>query len=471
MKKYFEIFKSKMQALESSKILLLLSGGVDSMVLAHFLIEAKDELNLKIGCFHLNHLYRGIDADNDEKFVRNFCLQNNLEHHIEKRNVEKIATEKKQGFELCARELRLEIAENIKEKYNYDYILTAHHLDDSTESIVHNFIRGFGLSGLKGIDYKKGYFIRPFLDFEKSELIEIARNLNIEYREDKSNLDTDFTRNQIRHNIIPEILKINPKFKKTLNNSIKQIAEDNSFIEKTAIKTLGEIKNPKDDLNFNNMDIISLDIEKFRNIDIAIKKRIIRIIVEKFKGNLVDVYSSIIDEIIALSNNKTSGKYLTFKDIVFEVSRDKFIIYKNIDDEFEKINIKIGENNFNGAIINVSMIDINTLKNYEFENNKKQNDYIILPNEYLDKTLVLRRRKSGDYITPSRLKGQKKSVKKLFIDLKLSRLEKSRQVLLSTDDRNNENVLWIAGKEKIDTKLKINNKNYENFILIELLNL
>ncbi len=464
---YIENFKNKMQAFESSKILLLLSGGVDSMVLAYFLLKIKEELNLDIGCFHLNHMYRGIEADNDAEFVREFCIANSLKHFVLKKNIPKIAEEKKLGFELCARQVRLGLAEEIKEENNYDYIATAHHLNDSVESIMHNFIRGTSLKGLTGIDFVNGYYIRPFIDISKDEIIALSKAFNIEYREDKTNQDTDFTRNQIRHNIIPEILKVNSNFKHTLQNSAKRISEDNEYIQKMAEKSLNEIKLNTNDLNFRNLDIIKLDLIKFRNFDIAIQKRIIRLIIEELKGDLIDVYSTIIDEIIALSKNQNSGKYINFKNITFEVSRDKMIIAKDKEDEIDKLKLKLGENNFNGAIVNVRIMSYEGLKDFEFNNKKSKNNFVVLKEDEFNSNLVLRRRKAGDYIRSCRLKGKKKTVKRLFVDLKLSRVEKSRQVILAKDSE----ALWIAGIDKFYREKQIYEEKKEKFILIELLNL
>ncbi len=465
MNKHFEKFKLRMQAFESKKILLLLSGGVDSMVLAHFLIKIKDELNIEIGCFHLNHMYRGIDADNDAEFVRRFCVQNNLEHFIEKENINEIAKEKKLGFEVCARYVRLSLAQKIKNENSYDYLITAHHLDDSVESIVHNFIRGSGINGLTGIDFQNNFYLRPFIDLKKSEILEIAEELKIEFREDITNADTVFTRNQIRHKIIPEMLKINPNFKNTLTRTAKQIEEDRDFLDRLAFQTLNEISTSS-----SSMSVLAIDLIKFKELDIAIKKRIVRFVIEKFKGDLVDVYSSIIEEIINLSENKQSGKHLVFKNIVFEISRDKLLVYKEIEDEIEKLELKLGINDYNGNKIKVSKISFEDYKN-TLVNKKNNKDSILLPISYLDKNLILRRRLSGDYIKPARLKGKRKLVKKLFVDLKLSKIEKSKQVLLSTNDEDINNVLWIAGREKSDIEFKIENDQNENFVLIELLNL
>ncbi len=464
IERYFQFFKKRASTFESKKILLMLSGGVDSMVLAHFLLMIKDEFNIEIACFHLNHMYRGKDADSDAEFARAFCVKHGLKNYIEARDVPQISQEKKLGFEHCAREIRLGLAEQIKAELKFDFIATAHHLDDSVESILHNFIRGASLQGLVGMDFINGDFIRPLIDLKKSEILEIADYFKIEYREDATNLDTDFTRNSIRHNILPEILKINSNFKNTLINSAAQIQEDKKYLEAETQKYLKKVKNIESALNYKKMDIINLDLIIFRKLDLAIKKRLIRSIIESIKGDLIDVYSAIIDEIIALTNNSHSGKYIVFKDIIFEVSRDRLLITKRIEDKVAFLKLTQGENNYNGACVNVSVLEKEEVKFYK---NNNKNAFIILPFAYLEQGLILRRRRAGDYIYPVRLKGKKRSVKKLFVDLKLSRIEKDKQVLLCKDDQ----VLWVAGLEKICTVDLLEDNQNEKIMLLELLNL
>ncbi len=465
LQKSYELFKSRVEDFKSKKILIMLSGGVDSMLLVEFFLKVKEEFKINIGCFHLNHQYRGLDADMDAKFVQEYCEKNNIISHIESKNIPKIAKENKESFELCARKIRLSLAINLKKEFQYDYIATAHHLDDSIESIVHNFIRGAGISGLVGINFINNCFIRPFIDITKSDITQIAEFLNIEYRQDESNYDTDFTRNLIRHKIVPQFLKINPSFKQTIKNTSKQIEEDKNYLIDVAKKSLEEINLHKNALNHQKMDIISLDLLKFRSLNIAIKKRVIRLIIEDLKGDLTDVYSSIIDEIINLSDNDNSGKHIIYKDIIFEISRDSFVISKVQKNRDLELDLSLGKNKYKDLIIDLSIVDYNYLADFEKLTNR--DNYMILPQDYIEKKLILRHRKNGDYIRSERLKGHSKSLKKLFVDLKLSNIEKDRQVILSSEDE----VLWILGLEKkyFDKRL-LEEKNVK-FLLIQILSL
>lgn len=435
------------------------------MVLAFFLLQVKDEMGLKIGCFHLDHMYRGREAEEDALFVRNFCEEKGLVHHILRRNVPEIAKAEKIGFELCARKIRLSLAEELRRK-DYDYILTAHHLDDSIESIVHNFIRGASLQGLSGMDFINGHFVRPFLDFGKNEILEIAAEKKIFYREDASNLDTEFTRNLIRHAIVPEILKINPNFRETIKRASKQYREDGDYLERESKKFLEKIKIPKSALKFPYLDIISLDLPAFRRLDVAIKKRILRLLIQELKGNLTDVYSSVIEEILLLSERTQSGKHLLFQGIRFELSRERLLVSRVKQADLESLPLELGARRIGNMELRVSRLPYERAKERYFAEQMRE-DCFILPEADLREGLSWRRRKSGDYIRPKRLKGKRKSVKKLLIDRKLAGSEKDALLLLA----RGEEVWWIVDLEKKSMEDSLENHKNENFILIELFSL
>lgn len=455
-----------MQAYESDKLLLMLSGGVDSMVLAFFLLRLKDALGLKLTCFHLNHQYRGEEADKDAAFVRDFCEQHGLDCVIESRDVPKIAKERKLGFEHCAREIRLELAEEVRRQKACDFILTAHHLDDSVEGMVHNFIRGSSVQGLSGMSFQNGRFLRPFLAISKSEILELAEHFEIPYRQDWSNFDPDFTRNLIRHTLIPQIEKLNPNFKYTLKRASEQFREDRDYLQNQAKMSLERIRLHEDASRFFHSEILCLDLSAFRALDPAIKKRVLRLIIEEQKGDLIDVYSSIIEELLLLSENDKSGKHILFKGIVFEVGRGRLFVGPAFQHADEVHTLTLGEQVFGGARFRASRIDFEGAKRAAGERNGSATR-ILLPEAYFKRGLQLRYRRSGDRIRPERLKGRSKSVKKLFIDQKLAGLEKERRILLALG----EEVLWIPGFESSYTQALYRLYENENFVVIELLSL
>lgn len=436
------------------------------MVLAFFLLRLKEDLGLRIACFHLNHQYRGVEANEDAAFVKDYCERHRLDCFMESRDVPRIAQERKLGFEHCARELRIELAEGIRHKSACDFILSAHHLDDSVESMVHNFIRGTSVQGLSGMSFQNGRFLRPFLDLSKDEILEIAEYFKIPYRQDQSNFDLDFTRNLIRHTLIPEIEKLNPNFKNTLKRASEQFREDRDYLQSQAKKSLEQIKLCETASNFLNLDIMCLDLGAFRALDPAIKKRVVRLIIEQRKGDLIDVYSSIVDEILLLSENDKSGKHIIFKGIVFEVGRGRLFVAPEFQNGAETLELVLGEQNFGGAQFRASLVDFKSAK-LVLETKQKSVIQTLLPEAYFKQGLQLRYRRSGDWIRPERLKGKSKSIKKLLIDHKLAGVEKDRQILLA----KGEEILWIPGFESSYTQDLYELYENENFVVIELLSL
>lgn len=187
------------------------SGGVDSMVLLNCLAEAHDPVH--IVAVHIDHGLRATESDEDSVFVHGVCKQLGVECITEKVNIARRAHEQKLGLEETGRIVRKEVFERVRLEHRARFILLAHHLDDTVETVLLNFFRGSKLRGLCGIAEQNEKTIRPFLEIRKSQIREYALQNTIVYREDSSNASDDFLRNRIRNRIIPEIEVINPHFR------------------------------------------------------------------------------------------------------------------------------------------------------------------------------------------------------------------------------------------------------------------
>ena len=222
-----KVFKEKLQPVKDSYFLIAVSGGVDSMVLASLF----KKYNLKFSIAHCNFKLRSNESDNDEVFVSNWAKQNNQKHFCSSFNTVQFCNSNKIGTQEGARKLRYEWFYNLKEIYGFDFIVTAHNLNDQIETYLINSMRGTGLSGLVGIPAKTKKLYRPLLDVSKNEIIQYAIDNNIEFREDSSNSSNDYLRNRIRNSIIPTFKELDDnvmlKFKTTINNlnSAKIFAE------------------------------------------------------------------------------------------------------------------------------------------------------------------------------------------------------------------------------------------------------
>lgn len=218
-------------------VTVALSGGADSVCLLLALNEIKDELNLKIDAIHINHCIRGDESDGDEEFCRRLCENLNIPLTVKRIDVPAYAQEKKQSLEEAARDIRYaEFDKHCKG----NKIATAHTASDNAETVIFNMARGTGLKGLCGIPPVRENIIRPLIDVTRQDIEDYLQKLNQNYVTDSTNLEIDYTRNRIRHNIIPEILKINSGFYKTFCAELRIFSEENIFIE-NSVKTVYNI--------------------------------------------------------------------------------------------------------------------------------------------------------------------------------------------------------------------------------------
>ena len=213
-----KVFKEKLQPFKDSNFLIAVSGGVDSMVLASLFKTH----NLKFSVAHCNFKLRADESDADELFVANWSKENNQKYFNASFNTNEYCNNNKVGTQEGTRNLRYKWFHDLKEIYGFDFIVTAHNLNDQIETYLINSMRGTGLSGLVGIPEKTDKLYRPLLDISKNEISEYAINNNIEFREDSSNSSNDYLRNTIRNSIIPKFEEFDDnvmlKFRTTINN-------------------------------------------------------------------------------------------------------------------------------------------------------------------------------------------------------------------------------------------------------------
>jgi tRNA(Ile)-lysidine synthase len=198
--------------LKDKKILIAVSGGLDSMILTHLM----HQLNLDIALAHCNFKLRGAESDADEQFVKNYASINNIPFFITYFNTTKIAEKNRISIQMAARDLRYEWFNKILNKHQYDFLLTAHHLDDMFETFLINLCRGTGLDGLIGIPQINDKIVRPLLIFSREEIFSFAQKEKIEWREDESNLTLKYHRNKIRHQVVPVLKELNPSLLNSL---------------------------------------------------------------------------------------------------------------------------------------------------------------------------------------------------------------------------------------------------------------
>ena len=423
------------------------SGGPDSLCLLHILLQLKDEYNLSICAAHINHLIRGEEAKRDEDFARKFCETNNIKFFLKREDVNSLAKKMKMSSEEAGRKVRYEFFNEVSSKVLGNKIALAHNLNDNGETIIMRILRGTSLSGLSGITPKRDNIIRPLIDCSRKEIENYCTENNLNPVIDSTNLEEVYTRNKIRLNIIPYIENnFNKNILKNLHYNSNIVRDEENLINFYSEK---EVLNITVENGYN--------IERFNNLHIAMKRRVLRNIIKEKIGNLNGIEYKHIESIINFLKSPKSGKKIDIKKgLVLTIDYDVFNINLNTESKILKDirhNILEGE-----IIINDYKIKANIISKEEY---KKDSNTICFDFDKIKEEVLVRYRENGDYIYPKGLKGRKK-IKDLFIDMKIPR-----------DVRNSIPIIAV-GKEvliipniKITSSYSIDN-NTNNILKVEI---
>jgi tRNA(Ile)-lysidine synthase len=394
---------SNFPALSSQRVLVAVSGGVDSLVLVDMLREFSNALAVA----HCNFQLRGQDSAQDEQLVESYCKRHQLTCHIKRFDTKR----PKQSTQMAARTLRYNWFEELCLSNNYDVILTAHHADDNIETLLINIIRGTGIEGLTGIPEQNGRILRPLLPFYKSEIIAYAQTHQIPWREDRSNQSGEYQRNAIRHHVIPELVKLHPK---ALENTTKTI----DFTKEAA-------------------KVIQQQTEKLKKQLFLKEKETIRISISSVKAlqpfsfwihQLFNPYGFDHKEVIKLLSAQ-KGKCIHSTDHNLEVGRNELLLYKSINQK-KTVEFEVYEHGIHEPIELLFSTD-----------QQHEQSSLTLDATAISFPLKLRKWNRGDHFYPTGMKGSKK-VSKYFKDEKYTATEKAAQWLLCSGN----DIVWIVGK-------------------------
>ena len=286
--KKYELIKN------GDNIVVGVSGGPDSMALLNVLINIRKNSNLEIGITvaHINHMIR-IEADEETKYVQNFCDKNNIECFIKREKVEEIAKTQKIGTEEAGRNVRYSFFNEVLKKVNANKIATAHNANDNAETVLMNIIRGTGTSGLKGIEpIRENKYIRCLIDCTRTEIEEYCEEQNLAPKIDKSNMENIYTRNKVRNLLIPYIKEnFNPNIITSLNRLSSLASSENDFIQKKVEESYKEvlIKEMLGNKAIEAKKEIIIDLKKFNKLDLVIKNRLMLYTISRVLGKNIKV--------------------------------------------------------------------------------------------------------------------------------------------------------------------------------------
>lgn len=310
------------------KLVLAVSGGPDSIAMLNILKELREEqskLNFEIVVAHINHMIRK-EAKEDEEYVRDYCEKNKIQFYSKSIDVQKIANNNKIGTEEAGRIVRYEFFDEILEKTNSNKVAIAHNKNDKAETIIMNLLRGSGVSGLKGIEPRRGKYIRPLIECERYEIEKYCEEQELNPRIDKTNFENEYTRNKIRNIVIPYVKKeFNPNIIETLSRMSELVTEEEEYIEKHI-----KIEYKKILIEENKKQII-LDLKKFNNEEKVIKSRLVLYTITRLFATSKGIEKIHIEDIIKLCKRNIGNKYLTpNKNIKVLVKNHKIYFSKQI---------------------------------------------------------------------------------------------------------------------------------------------
>ena len=255
-------------------ILVAVSGGPDSVALLHGLYALREKLSLRLGVVHFEHGIRGKTSLRDAAFVKKLATSLDLPFFMEHGKAKEYAEEKRLSLEMAARQLRYAFFERVLKQTQADKLALGHTADDQVEEILRRLLRGTAWIGLGGMEIKRGPYIRPLLEIFKEEILKTLHQEGISYMVDETNLEKSFLRNRIRHELLPILLKFNPRFKEILLEMAAIWQEENAWIEKEVDKTEAEC------VVFLEKGIC-LDLESFSKKDLVIKRRLLARLLHK----------------------------------------------------------------------------------------------------------------------------------------------------------------------------------------------
>lgn len=423
--------------LKNSKNLLAISGGIDSVVLAHLIHKIGFDFSL---C-HCNFQLRGKESDKDEAFVKSLGKEFKVSVFTTRFDTEEFAQENKLSIQVAARELRYGWFYKLIANHEYDYVVTAHNANDNLETFLINLTRGTGLEGLTGIPPINKKSIRPLLKFSRDDIMKYAIKNDIVWREDKSNASTKYTRNKIRHKVLPILNEINPNLLESFQKTLDHLNESQAIID-------DKVQEVSDTILSIENDLIKIDIQKLS--EMKNKKTYLYQILSPYGftewNNVVDLISAqsgkeLFSETHRLLKDRTS--LILTKINTYQRTKESFLI-----EEGEK------------KIENPIQLTIEKTDQKKTDNQ----NIIVVDKNLLNFPLHIRKWKNGDSIYPVGMKGRKK-LSQLFKDKKMSLLDKEKVWLLTDIE---DNIIWVIGIRQ-DRRFSTNTSNINRLKISHIL--
>lgn len=410
----------------NGKILLAVSGGIDSIVMAHLFLST----GMHPGIAHCNFTLRGKESDMDEEFVREFAENHNIPFYSIRFSTKEYSRKRKISVQMAARELRYEWFEKIRQENNYDLIATAHNLNDNIETLLINLTRGTGITGLSGIRPSGNNIVRPLLFASRQKITVYCNENGIKFREDRSNAETRYTRNKIRHLVMPILKEINPSVEETLNETALRFASLDKLIS-------GYIDRLAGMTSVVSGDTVSFSVNKLTDLN-------------PDKALLFELFSrygitgSESSDLFRLLNGKTGKMIITRTHRILK-NRDELIVSPaggNISTEY--LISEIGD--FTGIPGILSADIVATGRDFKIP---RDNCVACIDLEKARFPFLIRGWRKGDFFYPLGM-DKKKKLSDFFTDKKYSLPDKEKARILESDGK----IVWLIG-ERLDDRFRV----------------
>ena len=416
-------------ATHDDRILLTVSGGVDSMVMLSLFTRC----GYRVGVAHCNFQLRGTESDEDEVLVEEEAKKYGVEFYNKRFETKAEMERTGESMEMAARRLRYAWFDALSHEHGYTAVAIAHHADDSIETFFINLLRGTGLRGLTGISTQVGKIIRPLLFASRREILEYAVQNRIPFREDSSNRSTKYLRNKIRLGLIPRIREINPKFTSLMSRNLARLTDAQLFINHGIERIRGEAVTSE-----AGIDTIRLD-----RIDPAFPQGFV---IYELLSSGYGFKGDVIDSLCHALEQGATGRRFYAREHVACIDRGRIVVAPVAPDDACLTTVPKGalRSYCGNSVLYYEYCDIDTIKNFGVPEHIAQIDA-----DRLQFPLTLRRWQEGDWFVPFGMTGRKK-VSDFLVDTKVSVAEKQRQFVLVSGGE----IAWLVGR-RIDDRYRL----------------
>lgn len=416
---------------QGDRVVVAVSGGPDSVVLLHVLKCLQATYDLTLTVCHLNHQLRGEAADADADFVEKLANQWGLKAYIFSQDVNQYSKRHKMSFEEGAREVRYHLFNKVMAETQSNKLAVGQNKNDQAETFFIRLFRGAGLEGLTGIKFKRDHIIRPLLGVDRQMIEAYLESNGLQARLDLTNDETIYTRNKVRHEVLPYIQKaFNEKIVDQVYTTSLLLQDDLDFIE-------GQVQAVYQDLALTG-DAYTVAIEKLEGLHDSLLSRLIRKMVLKHLDNLKEVHYGHVKEIMALIRANKHGNCYILKDkLCFEISYDTLRVYASSEKKgLKSTAFKLNE---------VFTWQGQSLEVLDLAVSSRDSHTITIDADCIQGPLVVRTRQAGDRFSPLGMKGSKK-LSDFMIDLKIPAFQRD-DILLLCDDQE---IIWVVGHRMSD---------------------